>query len=66
MGSKIKVLIAQGLDVPNFFKNVPKFFKRCTKFAKVRSEVRNGLQSLPEELQMKQWTMGNKICVLLT
>ena len=65
MGSKIKVLIAQGLDVPNFFKNVPKFFKRCTKFAKVRSEVRNDLQSLPEELQMKKWTIGREIGVLL-
>ena len=24
MGNKIEVLIAQGLDVPNFFKDVPK------------------------------------------
>ena len=27
MGNKIEVLIAQGLDIPNFFKDVPNFVK---------------------------------------
>ena len=27
MGNKIGVLVAQGLDVPNFFKDVPNFVK---------------------------------------
>ena len=27
MGNKISVLVAQGLDVPNFFKDVPNFVK---------------------------------------
>ena len=32
MGNKIEVLIAQGLDVPNFFKNVPNFVKDIPNF----------------------------------
>ena len=31
MGNKIEVLIAQGLDVPNFFKDVPNFVKDVPK-----------------------------------
>ena len=38
MGNKIAVLIAQGLDVPNFFKDVPNFVK----------DVPNFLNDIPE------------------
>ena len=31
MGNNIEVLIAQGLDVPNFFKDVPNFLKDVPK-----------------------------------
>ena len=31
MGNKIGVPVAQGLDVPNFFKNVPNFVKDVPK-----------------------------------
>ena len=44
MGSKIKVLIAQGLDVPNFFKNVPNFFKDVPNFVK---DVPNFIKNVP-------------------
>ena len=57
MGNKIEVLIAQGLDVPNFF--------GCTKGTKVRSEVGNNLQSLSKVVQRNKWTMGRKSGVLL-
>ena len=32
MGNKIKVSIAQRLDVPNIFKDVPNFMKDASKF----------------------------------
>ena len=32
MGNKIGVLVPQGLDVPNFFKNVPNFMKDVPNF----------------------------------
>ena len=32
MSNKIEVLVAQGLDVPNFFKNVPNFMKDVPNF----------------------------------
>ena len=38
MGNKIEVLIAQGLDVPNFFKNVSNFVK----------DVLEGPKSIPK------------------
>ena len=63
MGKKIGVPIAQGLDVPKFFKDVPNFvndvpnfvkdilnFVNDIKGAKVRSNVGNDLQSLLEGL----------------
>ena len=63
MGNKIGVPIAQGLDVPKFFKDVPNFvndvpnfvkdilnFVNDIKGAKVRSNVGNDLQSLLEGL----------------
>ena len=34
MGNKIEVLIAQGLDVPNFVKDVPNFLKDVPNFIK--------------------------------
>ena len=34
MGNKIVVLIAQGLDVPNFVKDVPNFLKDVPNFIK--------------------------------
>ena len=34
MGNKIGVLIAQGLDVPNFVKDVPNFLKDVPNFIK--------------------------------
>ena len=34
MGNKIGVSVAQGLDVPNFFKNVPNFVKDVPNFVK--------------------------------
>ena len=34
MGNKIEVWIAQGLDVPNIFKNVPNFVKDVPNFVK--------------------------------
>ena len=34
MGNKIGVLIAQGLDVPNFVKNVTKFVNEIPNFIK--------------------------------
>ena len=70
MGNKIGVPIAQGLDVPKFFKDVPNFvndvpnfvkdilnFVNDIKGAKVRFEVRNDLQSLLNGLQRNKWTM---------
>ena len=32
MGNKIGVLVAQGLDVPNFFEDVPNFIKDIANF----------------------------------
>ena len=34
MGNKISVLVAQGLDVPNFFKVAPNFVKDAPNFIK--------------------------------
>ena len=33
MGNKIEVLIAQGLDIPNFFNDVPNFVKDVPKWS---------------------------------
>ena len=49
MGNKIGVPIAQGLDVPAFFKDVSNFVNDI-KGAKVRSNVGNDLPSLLEGL----------------
>ena len=48
-----------------FCEGCTKFCKGCTKVAKVHFEVENDLQSLPEGLQMKKWTMGREISVSL-
>ena len=34
MGNKIGVSVAQGLDVPNFFKDIPNFVKDVPNFVK--------------------------------
>ena len=46
MGNKIEVLIAQGLDAQNFFKNVPNFVK----------DVPNGPMSI------SKWGMTSNHC----
>ena len=38
MGNKIEVLLAQGLDVPNFFNDVPNFVKNVPKGPKFVSK----------------------------
>ena len=43
MGNKIAILIAQGLDVPNFFKDVPNFVKDVSRVPK--SILRSGTTS---------------------
>ena len=44
MGNKIEVLVAQGLDVPNFFKNVSNFVKNVSNFIK---DVPNFVKNVP-------------------
>ena len=61
MGNKIGVLVAQGLVVPIFFKDVPNFIS-----SKVCSKVGNDLQSLPKGFQMNKWTIRSEIGVSLT
>ena len=52
MGNKIEVLIAQGLDVPNFFKDVPNFMKDVQNFIKhvpnFVKDVPRGPKSIPK------------------
>ena len=45
MGNKIGVLIAQGLDVPNFVKDVPNFVKDVPNFLK---DVPNFIKDLQD------------------
>ena len=52
MGNKIEVLIAQGLDVLIFFKDVPNFVKDVSKVSMFILRRGNDLQSLPEGPQM--------------
>ena len=56
MGKKVGVLVAQGLDVPNFVNGVPMVPK---------SGMGNNLQSFLEGLQRKKLTMGREIDVSL-
>ena len=44
MGNKISVLVAQGLDVPNFFKDVPNFVNDVSNFIK---DVPNFVKNVP-------------------
>ena len=44
MGNKIEVSIAQGLDVPNIFKDVPNFVKDVPNFA---NDVSNFVKDVP-------------------
>ena len=44
MGNKISVLVAQGLDVPNFFKDVPNFVNDVSNFIK---DVPNFVKDVP-------------------
>ena len=52
MGIKIGVLVAQGLDVPKFFKDVPNFVKDVQNFIKdirnFEKDVPRGPKSIPK------------------
>ena len=51
MGNKIGVLVDQGLDVPNFFKNVPNFLNDVPNFVKdvpnFANDVSNFVKDVP-------------------
>ena len=48
MGNKMGVLVAQGLDVPNFFKDVPNFVKDIPNFVKDVSDFVNDVPRVPK------------------
>ena len=72
MGNKMGVPIAQGLDVPKFFKDVPNFVKDILNFV-------NDIPRVPKSIPMwgttsnhfsrvskrNKWTMGSEISVSL-
>ena len=50
MGNKIGVLVAQGLNVPNFFKNVPNFVKDVPNFVKDIPNFVNDVQNFVNDV----------------
>ena len=79
MGTKIGVPIAQGLDVPNFFKDVPNFVNDVPNFVKDVLNFVNDVPRVPKSVPMwgttsnhfpmvskrNKWTMGREIGVPL-
>ena len=55
MGNKIGVLVAQGLDILNFFKDVPNFVKYIPNFIK---DVPNFVKDVPKgSKSIPKWEM---------
>ena len=51
MGRRIRILVARGLDVLNFLKDVQNFIKDLPRVPKSVSEAKNDLQSLLDSSQ---------------
>ena len=60
------VLVAQGLDVPKFFKDVPNFVKSVPRVPKSIPRWGTISNHFQESLQRKKWTMGREIGVPLS
>ena len=59
MSSKIEVLIAQGLDVPNFFKDVPNFVKDVPNFIKNVPNLVKGVPRGPKSVPKWETTSNH-------
>ena len=59
MGKKVGVLVAQGLDVPNIFKDVPNFVNDVPNFIKDVSNFVKDVPRVPKSVSMCRTTSNH-------